>query len=314
MFGYVLLGGNKLKAFFWETESPKWYECVVLYSEEAVQHQVVSLHFKVLAERAFLDAQVETELTLQDSQIVSECKDKLSKSLRIPRRVQFSDVEFINDVSMSEFVMELEVEKMLADGSCSSEDELMFSDEEEFFDQGMFYQAEVFGDRFVDEPEEEDFFSQKRNSSIRNHMLETIMSGVPSPFLPENTDPSLVICNSAPIESPFAPFTPLGALAPTGSDLEFWELELEDSSDEEEEAEDVVNMEQDLLLDRPQRHIRVASAPTMTHCLPNILERKPAFISTKGKEKEIWQTYRAEITNTWRAELSELRRELCNFE
>jgi len=45
---------------------------------------------------------------------------------------------------------------------------------------------------------------------------------------------------------------------------------------------------------------------------PALLQRQPAFVSTRGKEREIWQTYRAEITATWKAELEDIRRELLN--
>jgi len=306
-----------LKSFFWETESPRWYECVVLYSEEALRHQVVSLHFRVLSSRVILDAKLEEELNSEDSRIVSECRDRLSQNLPVPRRVQFSNVKFIAESSFSELVMQMEVEQMLAeDDPLSSEEYLMSSDsEEEFFEEGNFYEAEVFGDRFIDEQVVQVAFPAKRKSSIKQHMLASILNGVESPLLAH--DGSVECLSSFHKDR-------LGATTlETDPELGFWEMQF-DSEDEGETSD--LEVEDDLPLNKNctkkctiEGHKRASSAPSVCadfhiESSSSELERKAAFISTRGKEKEMWQTYRAEITHTWRVELKELQRQLFAYE
>lgn len=313
-----------MKSFFWETDIPEWYECVVLYSEVALKHQVVSLHFKVAADRTILDAEVEKKLTSKDGAIVKECKEMIAKNQRIPRRVQFScGVEFIEN-DFSEFIMQMEVERMMAeDEPLSSEEFLMSSDtEEEFFDEGNFYEAEVFGDRFIGEPQERCLST--RTSSMKQHMLKSILNGTESPLLGKDKE---YLCD---IESSCSSVMSLGATNSGLSELGFWEIDMDQHTDDESEEEILaMDIEDDFNLEQVKadawasstvvgEHRRVSSEPLLSNTADQVvsseLERKAAFISTRGKEKEIWQTYRAEITNTWRAELKDLQRQLFAYE
>lgn len=312
MFGHVLLGGCRLRAFFWETESPEWYECVVLYSPKAVEHQVVSLHFRVLAERAFLNEEVEREMTIEDDEIVEECRLKLSQSLRVPRKVQFTRVDFV-DESFSEVIMAMEVEEMM--NEYSDEEYLMSSSEEaERFDDGYFYTAEIFGDRFVDDVHED---RQERNTgSLRHHMVRSLINDVDSQLLPAIDGGNLSNLSYCSVHNPV-----LGT--PHNGELKFWEMNIEEGSDDEDLLEDHflpfedIRTESTLALEPApavSTHRRAVSEPILSSFTGNDngseLERKPAFISTKGKEQEIWKTYREEITSTWRMELEQMQREL----
>lgn len=303
MFGYVSLGGDQLKAFFWNTESPEWYECVVLYSEAALKHQVVSLHFRVLSNRVTLDAQIETELTSRDSKIVEACREKLANDEKIGRKVRFSTVDLIDAADrQSEIAMQMELDVMLQE---DTDNEFWSEDEEaQNFELGCFYSAEIFGGKFIESDTESYNGSYiRKTSSIKQHMLQQLINDTPSPLLAKFSSELTYqnpLCQTPNMSTPVDP--ELTAQ---------WEMDDEKFiSDDEDEAVF-------------EKMFDTRSSKTFAHCqtepvlstgryeTPRELERQPAFISTKGKEREFWNTYREEITATWKADLEQLRRELC---
>lgn len=300
MFGYVSLGGLKFKAFFWEVEEPEWYECVVLCSPLAIEHQVVSLHFRVPVQRAFLDDKI--ELTEHNTAMVEKCKSKLRKQEKIGHKLSFMHHEDFEQAQM-EAKMEAEIQEMMLSEESAGTPNTNGSIRSDF-DGGMFYEAEVFGGSFVDE---EDKDAVRKSSSIKLNIL-----GLGQIL---DSTPEVVLTPRFSLNS--RPSTQRGQLGqilttPVDHELSFWSMDLdeleEDYKDSPEDELDVVDN------DRLERSHNLKKFSTTEPSLkvsfempdkdfdrqPALLERQPAFVSTRGKEREIWQTYRAEITATWK--------------
>jgi len=323
MFGFVSLGGGlKFKAFLWEAERPEWFEAVVLCSPLALEHELVSLHFQIPAERVFLNEEIESGLTAENAAMVEKCRLKVANQEPIGHKLSFMRPE-----DFQEAQMEAELEAMLQEMDGESSRPLSPSPEGGFFsptgsaasdfEGGLFYTAETFGGAFVDEQKDSEppFF---KTDSIKLGVLEQILDATPKPVLtPRFSFTSLPSTNKGN----------LGQLlsTPVDPELGFCFMDLDElNADEDDETQEIVDDYRACHADRAKQLKRFAT--TVPHLKvsfelpeeddferePALLERQPAFVSTRGKEREIWQTYRAEITATWKAELEEIRRELLN--
>lgn len=308
MYGYVTLGGHKFEAFLWEDAEPKWFECVVLYSKLAVEHEVVSLHFRVPADRVFVDDKVRENLDSTSTAIAEKCKKKLANNEKIGKKVSFALPDMMEvlsedpnslpvledtdslpaldmqQIALSEEEMALEVERMLSRMDSGTPRVNVEVDDEEFLDGAMLYEAEEFGGTFVDEKKSErgDFGGEslRKASTIKRHLIEQFLDS-----------PQLSLVTPGDVSTP--------------EEMHGWAMDLDDRM-----------VEGGLSFD--SRLTRVSTQPDLNQTdelppmdeEPSLGDRKAAFVSTRGKEREIWMTYREEITATWRAELEVLRRDL----
>lgn len=315
MFGYVALGGQRFEAFLWEDEQPDWFDCVILSTRKALEQEIVALHFRVPADRVFLDEGVKDNMTVASTAIADKCKSKLSRNEKIGKKVSFdlpalqqalsetmeeeADFPLMEPGTLSEADMEFEVELML--GRMDSGVMTIGQEASPFpsirgmdlCDGAMLYEAETFGGKFVDEPVQEDVGGGliTQASTLKRHLIETFIDS------PQN---SIAM--------------PRGATLPAVLDgnMELWSLDVTSLAVTDDESSE--------FQPTPVIKKRAGTAPNLRSELddelppmddePALLSRQPAFVSTRGKEREIWDTYREEITATWRAELEDLRRDL----
>jgi len=338
MFGYVSLGGQKFEAFLWEDEEPEWHDCVILYTEKALKHQIVSLHFRVPAERVFLDDKVRENLTSTSTAIADKCKAKLENNERIGKRVSFALPELMLALgdeplfSDSESpLLEMEPTTNLSEEEMAMEVELMLSRMEsgtpmpeegiDLCDGAMLYQsyeAETFGGRMIDCKAPEEVVggsSLRQGSTLKLHLLN-------KQFFLDSPEVSL---------TPMLPTMPSnfrnGPL--DGEDFIPTDIEMSNCGDSFHRKEETLSniVYHQCLEFEEQVHKRglkkFSTAPDLGDLVdepnddlppmddePSLGHRQAAFVSTRGKEREIWATYREEITATWRAELKELCEDL----
>jgi len=319
MFGYVSLGGQKFEAFLWEDEEPEWHDCVILYTKKALEHQIVSLHFRVPAERVFLDDKVRENLTSTSTAIADKCKTKLENNERIGKRVSFAlpelmlalgDKPLFSDTESP--LLEMEPTTNLSEEEMAMEVELMLSRMEsgtpmpeegiDLCDGAMLwqsYEAETFGGRMIDckAPEEVVGGSSLRQGSTLS--LTPMLPSMPSNF------------RNGPLD---------------GEDFIPTDIEMSNCGDSFHRKEETLSniVYHQCLEFEEQVHKRglkkFSTAPDLgdepnddlppMDDEPSLGDRQAAFVSTRGKEREIWATYREEITATWRAELKELCEDL----
>jgi len=317
MFGFVSLGGQKLEAFIWEIEDePNWFDCVILYTQKALEQEVVSLRFRVPAERVFMDDKVGQNLSLQSATIASKCQTKIRNSEHF-RSISFENMEdeglsaeeemcLENQLSEAEMLMEIEQMLRLDTNRSAGGEPVDFLDDGDFMEGAMLYEAETFGGKMIEDSSEAEFGGDfiRKASTIKRPLIEQFLDS-----------PNLSLRDSMrglrrDLSQRLAP-----TVAPTlvDEDLMTWSIDLEDKVVNE------VCLKLQKKQNKPAKMTRFATTTTLVDAAaslppmddePTLGNRQAAFVSTRGKEREIWQTYREEITQTWRAELEELRRDL----
>jgi len=300
MFGFVSLGGQKYEAFLWEDAEPEWFGCVILYSLSAAENNLVALHIRVPADRVFIDDTVQSKMNVESTAITNKCIYKLERKEKIGKRVSFclpnfqqieEDIEEqpapeLDPFALTEADMEREVELMLArmESGTPRVGGEQLDLQGDFLDGAMLYEAETFGGRMIDDDEiGGDVITQA--STIRKHLIEQFLDSPQCSLEPALTAPTFMFED-----------------IPTTS-FDFPSLKDEDSTD--------MTFVPILSKNRTEPFLpRVSKFDELPPESPSLGCRQAAFVSTRGKEKEIWNTYREEITATWRAEIQELRRDL----